>query len=110
MGGTPTIDAAFAADGIDEYWNVMLPRMLLREQRTSPATRVAVVATDTAHRWVVDGSTGLPVVQDPDAQVAASISGTAEAVLLTLWGRPAAGVSVDGDAEVADGWLRLGGA
>jgi uncharacterized protein (TIGR03083 family) len=107
----PTIDAALATDGVDEYFTVMLPRLLLREGRRSPASRLAVVVTDTATRWVVDGSTGLPALLPSGVEAEAEIRGGAAAVLLRLWGRPAdAVVELDGHRPVADEWLALGGA
>ncbi len=110
IGMAPTIDAAFAADGIDEYWTIMLPRMLSREHLFTPSTRIAVQTVDTGHRWVVDGASGVPVVVQGDATVRGELHGTAESVLLRLWGRPADGVEVHGDADVVAEWLALGGA
>jgi uncharacterized protein (TIGR03083 family) len=107
----PTIDPTFATDGVDEYFTVMLPRLLLREGRRTPSSRLAVVATDTATRWVVDGSTGLPALLPSGVEAEAEIRGDAAAVLLRLWGRPTdAGVELDGPRAVADAWLALGGA
>ncbi len=110
IGMAPSIDALFAADGIDEYWTIMLPRMLTREQHSTPTTRLAIDCTDTGHRWCVDGSTGLPVMLAATEQVDAELHGTAESLLLRLWGRPSGEVAVHGDHAVADAWLALGGA
>jgi uncharacterized protein (TIGR03083 family) len=109
IGLDASIDPAFAADGIDEYWTIMLPRMLTREQRSTPSTRIAVQTTDTNHRWVIDGSSGLPVLDDADAPVAGELLGPAETVLLHLWGRPAQGDTLTGDQGVIAAWLALGG-
>jgi uncharacterized protein (TIGR03083 family) len=109
-GGQPTIDAAFASDGIDEYFTVMLPRLLLRENRRTPASRLAVAVTDTATRWVVDGTTGLPALLPSGVEADAEIRGDAASVLLRLWGRPSEGVELDGARTVAEDWLALGGA
>lgn len=108
IGMTPSIDPAFAEDGVDEYWTVMLPRMLLRQQRATPPTRLAITLTDTGGRWTVDGSSGLPVVGPVDAD--AVLEADAETMLLRLWGRPADEIVVHGDERVAAEWLALGGA
>lgn len=108
-GHPAVIDPVVAADGVDEYWTVMLPRMLIRTQRRTPATTLAVELTDVADRIVVDGSTGLPAVLPSGVQAPATLSGPAAQVLLRLWGRPADGVAVEGDPEVAAAWLALGG-
>jgi len=111
IGRTPVIDAALAADGVDEYWTVMLPRLLSRERLTTPPSIVAVHLTDRAGEWVADGRSGR-VVLDPSAAPSATISGDAATVLLRLWGRPVGGsaITVSGDAAAADAWLALGGA
>ena len=110
IGRMPVLDAAFAHDGVDEYWTVMLPRMLIREGRSTPPTRIGIVSVDTGGRWCVDGSSGLPVVLPSDADVDVQLASTAETMLLRLWGRPCGEVLVEGDRAVADGWLALGGA
>ncbi|MDO8390117.1 MAG: maleylpyruvate isomerase family mycothiol-dependent enzyme [Actinomycetota bacterium] len=109
LGLPAVLDPAFAADGVDEYWHVMLPRMLTREHRTPPTSRLAVELTDTGHRWIADGSSGGVVVVRGDAP--AVVRGTAVDVLLRLWGRPVAtdAITIDGDAAVAAEWLALGG-
>lgn len=111
VGRTPVIDAELAADGIDEYWTVMLPRLLSREGLTPPQSVVAVRLTDRAGEWVADGRSGV-VVLAPAAAPAATISGDAAAVLLQMWGRPLeeGAITVEGDTTVADAWLALGGA
>lgn len=111
VGLASTIDSGFADDGVDEYWTVMLPRMLTRESKTTPASVLAVSLTDTGRSWTVDGQSGLPVI-DSSATAAAQLSGPAEAVLLRLWGRPVpeGSIVISGDAAVAADWLELGGA
>lgn len=109
VGLAPDIDAALAVDGVDEYWTVMLPRMLTREQRSTPSSVVQVEVGD--HVWVIDGASGLPVLS-PQATPTASISGTPADMLLRLWGRPVAdgAIRIEGDAQVAADWFALGGA
>lgn len=109
IGMPPRLDPEFAADGVDEYWHIMLPRMLTREQKTPPTTVVGVELTDVGGRWVANGSSGAVVVTDETP--AAVIRGAAADVLLRLWGRPVAAGSIEiaGDPTVAAEWLALGG-
>jgi uncharacterized protein (TIGR03083 family) len=111
-GGWPSIGAAMAADGVDEYWAYMLARMVSREGITVPSSVVAVVTTDTGGRWVTDGRGGAVAAAATGVAPQAELRGTAEAVLLRLWGRPVAdgSVTVSGDPAVAGAWLALGGA
>ena len=112
IGLSPKIDTAFAEDGVDEYWTVMLPRMLIRESLPVPASAIGVSLTDTGRQWTIDGRSGAVRLADDGVEAAAVLTGTAEAMLLRLWGRPVpdGAVTVSGDADVAAAWLALGGA
>ena len=112
LGVAATIEMTFAADGIDEYWTVMLPRMVTREKQSVPASVFATSTTDTNERWIVDGTSGAVLMAAQGAQPEAEVRGTATDVLLRIWGRPVAddALQVTGDSEVARKWLALGGA
>ena len=112
VGCAAAIEMTLAADGIDEYWTVMLPRVLSRERRAVPASVFATSTTDTSERWIVDGRSGELLVAAPEVQPAAEVRGTALAVLLCIWGRPVDddALQVAGSPEVAGEWLSLGGA
>jgi uncharacterized protein (TIGR03083 family) len=110
IGMDATIDADHAADGIDEYFGVMLRRLVQRARLVVPPSVFAAECTDTGDRWVVHGvdediepATGL----EPQA----TVRGPAQWVLLRLWGRPVPSGSavVVGDPVVAAAWLALGG-
>jgi uncharacterized protein (TIGR03083 family) len=111
VGRAAAIDTAWAVDGIDEYWNVMLPRLIIREHLAVPASAITVRATDADGVWHVDGSTGSVRLTD-ETPNAVTITGGAQALLLRLWGRPVddEAVVVQGDASVARAWFALGGA
>ena len=112
VGLTPTIETTFAADGIDEYWTVMLPRLTSRERLSVPASVFATSTTDTNEQWIVDGTSGVVLLSAIGVEPAAEVRGTALDVLLRIWGRPVAdgALQVTGDAAVAGEWLALGGA
>ena len=112
IGLSPTIETAFAADGIDEYWTVMLPRVLSRENLSVPASVFATSTSDTGDRWVVNGRSGLVALAADGLQPAAELRGTALDVLLRIWGRPVADgvLEITGDLTVSGEWLSLGGA
>ena len=112
IGLSPAIDALYADDGIDEYWTVMLPRMLSRELKPVPASVISVRLDDTGSSWTIDGRSGSVRLAADSEHAAAELRGTAEAMLLRLWGRPVpeGAVTVSGDDAVAAAWLALGGA
>ena len=112
VGTSPVIETEFAADGIDEYWTVMLPRVITRENLSVPSSVFATSTTDTGERWVVDGRSGMVTLAADGVQPEAELRGTALDVLLRIWGRPVAdgALEITGDPTVSGEWLSLGGA
>jgi uncharacterized protein (TIGR03083 family) len=99
------VDPVLAGDGVDELLAVVLPRW----QHTSPLVtaraRVAVLATDLDRGWTVEVADGAVRCSAGATDGAdARVSGTADQLLLHLWGRPG-DVSVDGDRS-AEALLR----
>jgi uncharacterized protein (TIGR03083 family) len=112
VGKVTPIDPVLAADGIDEYFVVMLPRRLERDVPAVPTGSLHVHCTDTAGEWTVRMVDGSLAVERAHAKGDAALRGPAEALLLRLWARPqpADAVEVIGDAAVAEQWFALGGA
>jgi uncharacterized protein (TIGR03083 family) len=111
VGAAASIDAEMSADGVDEYFGVMLPRMLQRGAVTLPdsAPAVRVVCDDAPGTWTVRAADGRPVLEDA-AEPVAQVRGSAEDLLLALWGRrDVERLEVDGDRGAALVWLTLGG-
>lgn len=107
VGDPGPLDPVLAADGIDEMLFVMVGQ---GGAYNGPRLRVAVSLSDGNGRWVLDLDEGRPPAAtvptaDPDGDV--SIDGTAENVLLFLWGRrgPDA-VVLDGDGAAKQALLR----
>ncbi|MEN3616147.1 maleylpyruvate isomerase family mycothiol-dependent enzyme [Plantactinospora sp. ZYX-F-223] len=80
------IDADLAEDGIAEVFDTMAPRQIVRGRTSEPEVAIRVRAHDSGGSWIY--GPGEPV---------AEITGTAEQLLLMLWGR----LSVD---HPAIGW------
>jgi uncharacterized protein (TIGR03083 family) len=113
VGATTALDADLASDGIDEYFGVMLPRLLEREALSLPDSSLHVHCTDVAGEWLVQrGSDGRLDVRREHAKGDAALRGPAAALLLRLWGRDdmGNGIEVVGDQDAAAAWLALGGA
>jgi uncharacterized protein (TIGR03083 family) len=106
IGITPSIDAALAADGIDEYFVLALPRLIKREGVAAPGRSMLVRTTDTGDSWhVAAGDGGIVAVEA--GEPATVVSGAAADVLLALWRRPVAAGAVEVSGDRA--WLDLGG-
>ncbi|MEO8692697.1 MAG: maleylpyruvate isomerase family mycothiol-dependent enzyme [Acidimicrobiales bacterium] len=111
IGIRAAIDPAVASDGIDEYFSMMLPRRIIRDGGGLPRSSLHVHCTDTRGEWLVSSAGNEVQVRREHAKGDAAVRGTAQALLLSLWGRrhgsPA--VEVVGDPLVAEAWLALGG-
>ncbi|HWD80341.1 MAG TPA: maleylpyruvate isomerase N-terminal domain-containing protein [Kribbella sp.] len=106
--GPEVIPAAIAADGVDEVFEVFLPRMLARGFAPAVTRQVGVRATDTGHEWTLTPvSQGIaPHVERGKAAGEAVLSGTAAELELCLWKRlPATVLKVMGDPAVAAEFL-----
>jgi uncharacterized protein (TIGR03083 family) len=99
--GTPTpLDATLAADGIDEFLTVFLPRLVDNFSDVGDAT-VHVHCTDVEGEWLVARRNGEVTVTAEHAKGDVAARGTASDLLLFLWGRiPADSLEVFGDADL----------
>jgi uncharacterized protein (TIGR03083 family) len=100
------IDADLAHDGLDELVDVILPRVISRDEPVLPTATYALVATDEG-TWVVQlgahGSTRADAVTSADV----TAHGTASALLLAAYGRvPWTSLKVEGDASLLDVWSK----
>ena len=112
IGATTPIDAALASDGIDEYFELGLPRLVAREGLELPAGSLHVHCTDVDGEWLVTSDGGRLALRREHAKGDAALRGPAEVLLLALWGRESPrreALEVVGDADVAAAWLALPG-
>lgn len=111
-GLAPTpIDPELASDGIDEYFELVIPRLVKREGFTLPAGSLHVHCTDTHGEWLVHADPEYTMVRAHQKGDAA-LRGPAEAILMRLWNREsprASELSRVGDERVLTAWLALSG-
>jgi uncharacterized protein (TIGR03083 family) len=98
------IDAELAADGIDEFIDVMTPVIFDRNGGTGPMGTVQLLSTDDVS-WCLglepDSVERLEVVSEPDA----SARGTSSTLLLAAYGRvPWTSLTIEGDIELLNKW------
>ncbi len=107
-GSADPIDAALAADGIDEYTAVGLRYSSARPDRTYPSQSLHLHCTDTEGEWMLVGDDGPNVtVTHEHGKGDAAVRGRAEDLLLWIWGRPSGDVEIFGDPDVATTWRSL---
>jgi len=104
VGQTTPLSAELAADGVDEYLDVWLPRAEQRDD--TPSGTVHVHATDADGEWLVRLDEGTVVLTRAHARGDVALRGRAEDLLLVLWRRrPLDAVEVLGDRTLAEDLL-----
>jgi uncharacterized protein (TIGR03083 family) len=98
------IDAELAADGIDEFIDVITPRLYDRNGGSGPIGTVQLLSTDEVS-WCLglepDSVERLEVVSEPTA----SARGTSSTLLLAAYGRvPWTSLTIEGDIELLNKW------
>lgn len=112
VGEPNPIDPQLAGDGIDEYFELVIPRLIKRENLAVPVGSFHVHCTDVDGEWLVWNEDGEYRMKRAHAKGDAALRGPAEAILLRLWGRDsprADELSPVGDESAMDAWLALGG-
>lgn len=111
--GSPTpIDPHLASDGIDEYFELAVPRLAKRDGVELPTQSLHVHCTDVEGEWLVWTDDGEYRMTRAHEKGDAALRGPAEAILLRLWGREsgrADELSPVGDESALDAWLRIAG-
>jgi uncharacterized protein (TIGR03083 family) len=111
QGNQFSIASDIAADGIDEYLDVFVAASRAAKDALAGPI-MGFECSERSDRWSLDLSgQGERIVRREPADDSVRIHGTAEQLLLILWGRIAAsdasGVEVSGEAEWLDRWSEL---
>ncbi|HEX7131869.1 MAG TPA: maleylpyruvate isomerase family mycothiol-dependent enzyme [Iamia sp.] len=111
-GGATPFDPALAADGIDEWLHLFVPRFLVDKGDGTPADLVGatlhVHCTDTEGEWLLTLTAEGCAVERAHAKGDAALRGPAGDLLLAVWHRkPLAEIDVVGDADRAGAILDL---
>lgn len=98
----------FAADGIDEFFDRLTPRAVMRVPVDVSGT-ILFHAADAGRTWEVRMAVGEPAVVGPAHDSAinadATVAGTADALYRAVWGRPSHAI-VSGNRALLDGLRR----
>lgn len=104
------IGAALAKDGIDEILDTVLPtEVTLKPEGATLGGSLHLHTTDVEGEWVVRVGEGKVDVSYEHGKGDAAVRGTAEDVLLFVWGRkPAAELETFGDPAILANWAAFG--
>lgn len=102
-GAAAPFDAEFAADGIDEWLHVFVPRFLARvevpDDLADAALHVRCTDVEVAP-WTLRLTRPQPTIESCAASAGTTLSGTAADLLLTVWHRAPATTPAATDAEL----------
>lgn len=107
-GAETTLEPLIAADGVDEVFVAMMPRVRRRSGPPPLPEPLLIRAADTGHSWLWSPGEDGPVVEPDSGDAAVTVEGPARDLLLLLWKRVAVedtAVRITGDEAVARGFL-----
>lgn len=107
LGRDVELDRDTCVDGVDEYFDVMLPVALARAGGSSPSGSLHLHCTDGPGEWLLVPDGERVVVTREHAKGAVAWRGPAAALLLAVWGRVDATLDVIGDQAVSAEWSAL---
>ncbi len=117
--GASDLESKAAATGLAEFFEMLLPRTLIREGNPAPSASLHVHCTDDdlahgAGEWIVWGENGEYRMEAIHRKGDAALRGSAEALLLAVMGRSGGGDALDGvdlvgDPAAVTAWLDLPG-
>ncbi len=108
--GSSSLDPEQASEGLQEYFELGLPRVLIREKVVPPSASLHVHCTDVSGEWLIWGENGEYRMVAEHRKGDAALRGPAETLLLVMMGRAdPSGLDVVGERAAADAWLALPG-
>lgn len=105
LGQSVEIDRDVCLDGIDEFFDVMVPRVIGNKEL--PAGSLHLHCTDGPGEWLAVPGADSVVVTKEHAKGAVAWRGPARALLLAVWGRVENDLDVVGDETVSSQWLNI---
>lgn len=113
--GSSDLDPVHALTGLAEFFEMLLPRALIRESTAAPAARLHVHCTDAGltegeGEWIVWGENGEYRMAAAHKKGDAALRGPADALLLAVMGRTgSADLDLVGDPAAVATWFDLPG-
>ncbi len=108
-GGTPgPFDSDMAVDGIDEFYDVLVPFSARRWERPLPTGTLHLHRTDGAGEWLVQAVDGAVVTSHEHAKGDVAVRGGASDLFRFVWNRGRSDdLALFGDEAMARKWAEL---
>ncbi len=103
-GALTPVDPELAADGVKEVVEVFLQHRPRRPWSEHPASSLHLHRTDGDGEWMLVAKDGHLTVTHEHAKGDVAARGSAEALLLYLWGRGRAGLECYGEEALVEAW------
>ncbi len=108
IGDPAGFNGDFAADGVDEMFDVLIPMMQERQGVARPEGSLHLHRTDGEGEWMCRIEDDRLCVKREHGRADAAVRGTAEQLILALWERIELDeLEVFGDREVAEAWMAV---
>jgi len=98
------IDAALAADGIDEMVALFFPAMVASGRKPAPSGSLHIHLTDRPGEWSLRVEDDGVVVRREHSKDDVAVRGPAHEVFLYVWGRQTGNVEILGDEGLLGAW------
>lgn len=106
LGRPVTVAREVALDGIDEFFEVVLPFALTRGRATLPSGSLHLHCTDGEGEWMIRMDQGEVRLTHEHAKGDVAWRGPAIDLYFATWGRWSPQVEAFGDMEIAEEWKR----
>ena len=110
VGETGPVDGEQGRDGVDEFFDFVLPNAQQRKRRDLPAGSLHVHRTDGEGEWIVRADGDEVVMERAHVKGDAAVRGPGGSLFLAMWNRLSlddASLSVVGDEATATAWAAL---
>ena len=110
VGDTGPVDGEHGRDGVDEFFDFVLPNAQKRKRRDLPAGSLHLHRTDGDGEWIVTAEGEDVAVERAHVKGDAAVRGPGGALFLALWSRlplDDESLSVVGDEATARAWAAL---
>lgn len=110
VGETGGVDGEHGRDGVDEFFEFVLPNAQKRKRRDLPAGSLHLHRTDGEGEWIVRADGDEVTFERAHVKGDAAVRGPGGALFLAMWNRlplDDASLSVVGDAATAQAWAAL---